>query len=208
MQILKALENLPENLDFVVLDDNFYYPSMRQPFVLFAREQQMPILEVYFLADLNTCLRRNEQRNYISQGNPVSAATIQNMAEKLKIPEASQNLKPKTSQLFLHENKNNSSLNNNLFENLDSVLKFLEDKNNLPSPPSVVKSIEKYEVLENERIEKNLRLAVSEIFKNSPEVKSRGKEIAEIKKSILRRQIASSEDSIIDLKNLILSQLF
>ncbi|XP_010713230.1 L-seryl-tRNA(Sec) kinase, partial [Meleagris gallopavo] len=70
----------------VVLDDNFYYRSMRYEVFQLAREYSLGFCQLFLECPLELCLQRNRLR-----GSPVPEGTICRMAQRVELPEPEKN---------------------------------------------------------------------------------------------------------------------
>ncbi|XP_055976733.1 L-seryl-tRNA(Sec) kinase [Sorex fumeus] len=71
---------------FLILDDNFYYQSMRYEVYQLARKYSSGFCQLFLDCPLDTCLARNAQR-----ARPVPAETLRQMAGKLERPDPEKN---------------------------------------------------------------------------------------------------------------------
>jgi tRNA uridine 5-carbamoylmethylation protein Kti12 len=86
-RILSASVGSKENENLVILvDDNFYYKSMRRRYYQLCQEFECLFLILYLQVPLEVCLKRNESSDRIRRGNRVEVNVIMNMAKKLEIP--------------------------------------------------------------------------------------------------------------------------
>ncbi|XP_057682672.1 L-seryl-tRNA(Sec) kinase [Corythoichthys intestinalis] len=69
-----------------LLDDNFYYPSMRYEVFQLARKYSLGFCQVYAQCAVELCLSRNENRP-----GPVTAEVIMEMAKRLESPNSKKN---------------------------------------------------------------------------------------------------------------------
>ncbi|XP_077595212.1 L-seryl-tRNA(Sec) kinase isoform X2 [Stigmatopora nigra] len=76
-------ENAPLLL---VLDDNFYYPSMRYEVFQLARKYSLGFCQVYVQCPIEICILRNENRP-----RPVPGGVILEMAKRLEAPNSKKN---------------------------------------------------------------------------------------------------------------------
>ncbi|XP_051472664.1 L-seryl-tRNA(Sec) kinase [Apus apus] len=70
----------------LLLDDNFYYRSMRYEVYQLARKYSLSFCQVFLECPLECCLQRNRLRSH-----PVPDQTIQLMATKIEVPDAKKN---------------------------------------------------------------------------------------------------------------------
>ncbi|NXC44284.1 PSTK kinase, partial [Penelope pileata] len=70
----------------LVLDDNFYYRSMRREVHRLARAHSLGFCQLFLQCPLEQCLQRNRLR-----GRPVPEGTILRMAQRLEAPEPERN---------------------------------------------------------------------------------------------------------------------
>uniref|UniRef100_A0A3Q2YS78 Phosphoseryl-tRNA kinase n=1 Tax=Hippocampus comes TaxID=109280 RepID=A0A3Q2YS78_HIPCM len=70
----------------ILLDDNFYYPSMRYEVFQLARKYSLGFCQVYVQCRLDLCVSRNETRP-----RPVPAEVIEEMAKRLESPNPTKN---------------------------------------------------------------------------------------------------------------------
>ncbi|XP_058262418.1 L-seryl-tRNA(Sec) kinase isoform X1 [Hemibagrus wyckioides] len=87
-QILTALHNThsqPQRLA-LLLDDNFYYHSMRYPVYQLARRHSLGFCQLYLHCPLEVCLHRNRVR-----GQPVSDDVITMMSSRMEPPNTEKN---------------------------------------------------------------------------------------------------------------------
>ncbi|XP_053094754.1 L-seryl-tRNA(Sec) kinase isoform X2 [Pangasianodon hypophthalmus] len=93
-QILPVLQNThsePQRL-VLLLDDNFYYHSMRYGVYQLARRHAVGFCEVYLHCPLEVCLHRNRVR-----GQPVSDDVITEMSNRMEPPNTEKNQWEKNS---------------------------------------------------------------------------------------------------------------
>ncbi|KFO93337.1 L-seryl-tRNA(Sec) kinase, partial [Buceros rhinoceros silvestris] len=69
-----------------ILDDNFYYRSMRHEVYLLARKYSLSFCQVFLECPLECCLQRNRLRS-----RPVPDQTIRLMAKKIEKPDLKKN---------------------------------------------------------------------------------------------------------------------
>uniref|UniRef100_A0A3Q3B3T0 Phosphoseryl-tRNA kinase n=1 Tax=Kryptolebias marmoratus TaxID=37003 RepID=A0A3Q3B3T0_KRYMA len=69
-----------------LLDDNFFYPSMRYEVYQLARKYSLGFCQVYLQCDLESCISRNHSRS-----KPVPTAVIQEMEKRLESPNPQKN---------------------------------------------------------------------------------------------------------------------
>lgn len=69
-----------------LLDDNFYYPSMRYEVYQLARKYSLGFCQVHLHCDLQSCISRNESRS-----EPVPAQVIVEMVKRLELPNPRKN---------------------------------------------------------------------------------------------------------------------
>ncbi|XP_053703408.1 L-seryl-tRNA(Sec) kinase isoform X1 [Synchiropus splendidus] len=78
--------HLDEAPILLLLDDNFYYPSMRYEVFQLARENSLSFCQVYLQCSLELCLSRNQTRPH-----PVPADVISEMNKRLVAPNSQKN---------------------------------------------------------------------------------------------------------------------
>ncbi|NXY09454.1 PSTK kinase, partial [Pteruthius melanotis] len=71
---------------YILLDDNFYYQSMRYEVYQLARKYSLGFCQVFLECPLECCLQRNRLRS-----DPVPEQTIQLMARKIEMPDLRKN---------------------------------------------------------------------------------------------------------------------
>ncbi|XP_015238973.1 PREDICTED: L-seryl-tRNA(Sec) kinase [Cyprinodon variegatus] len=71
----------------LLLDDNFYYPSMRYEVYQLARKLFLGFCQVFLQCDLETCIRRNQSRP-----GPIPVKVIMEMEKRLESPNPQGNL--------------------------------------------------------------------------------------------------------------------
>lgn len=69
-----------------LLDDNFYYPSMRYEVYQLARKYSLGFCQVYLHCDLESCIRRNQSRP-----GSIPTEVIQEMVKRLESPNPQKN---------------------------------------------------------------------------------------------------------------------
>uniref|UniRef100_A0A3P9IXV8 Phosphoseryl-tRNA kinase n=1 Tax=Oryzias latipes TaxID=8090 RepID=A0A3P9IXV8_ORYLA len=69
-----------------LLDDNFYYPSMRYEVFQLARKYSLGFCQVYLQCDLESCICRNQSRS-----RPIPADVMLEMAKRLEPPNPEKN---------------------------------------------------------------------------------------------------------------------
>lgn len=91
---IRALQQ-PEALDLsqadqapllFLLDDNFYYPSMRYEVYQLARKYSLGFCQVYLHCDLESCISRNQSRS-----EPIPTEVIPEMVKRLESPNPQKN---------------------------------------------------------------------------------------------------------------------
>ncbi|XP_009996389.1 PREDICTED: L-seryl-tRNA(Sec) kinase [Chaetura pelagica] len=70
----------------LILDDNFYYRSMRYEVYQLARKYSLSFCQVFLECPLECCLQRNRLRSH-----PLPDETIELMATKIEVPDAKKN---------------------------------------------------------------------------------------------------------------------
>lgn len=70
----------------LLLDDNFYYPSMRYEVYQLARKYSLGFCQVYLQCDLESCIRRNQSRSA-----PIPTEVIVEMVKRLESPNPQKN---------------------------------------------------------------------------------------------------------------------
>ncbi|KAM6964040.1 L-seryl-tRNA(Sec) kinase [Tautogolabrus adspersus] len=94
-QCIKTLQQ-PHVVDhaplLLLLDDNFYYPSMRYEVYQLARQRSLGFCQVYLQCDLESCISRNQSRS-----NPVPTEVIVEMVKRLEPPNLQKNSWEKNS---------------------------------------------------------------------------------------------------------------
>ncbi|KAK7918634.1 hypothetical protein WMY93_009918 [Mugilogobius chulae] len=70
-----------------LLDDNFYYPSMRYEVYQLARKHSLGFCQIFLHCDLETCIRRNQKR-----AEPVSSEVMEEMERRFEPPNAQKNI--------------------------------------------------------------------------------------------------------------------
>ncbi|NWW94847.1 PSTK kinase, partial [Rhynochetos jubatus] len=71
---------------YLILDDNFYYRSMRYEVFQLARKYSLSFCQLFLECPLECCLRRNRLRSH-----PVPDQTIYEMARKIEMPDLKKN---------------------------------------------------------------------------------------------------------------------
>ncbi|NWH81545.1 PSTK kinase, partial [Piaya cayana] len=71
---------------YLILDDNFYYRSMRYEVYQLARKYSLSYCQIFLDCPLECCLQRNRLRS-----NPVPDETIRLMARKIEMPDVRKN---------------------------------------------------------------------------------------------------------------------
>lgn len=84
-QALMGPKGLKPPLVFL-LDDNFYYPSMRYDVCQLARKYSLGFCQVYLQCDLESCISRNQSRS-----QPVPTEVILEMVKRLESPNPQKN---------------------------------------------------------------------------------------------------------------------
>lgn len=69
-----------------LLDDNFYYPSMRYEVYQLARKHSLGFCQVYLQCDVESCISRNQSRS-----EPIPTEVILEMAKRLESPNPQKN---------------------------------------------------------------------------------------------------------------------
>ncbi|XP_029978397.1 L-seryl-tRNA(Sec) kinase [Sphaeramia orbicularis] len=85
--IQDLLEPQSDNAPLIfLLDDNFYYPSMRYEVYQLARKYSLGFCQVYLHCDLESCTSRNQSRS-----KPIPAEVILDMSKRLEAPNPQKN---------------------------------------------------------------------------------------------------------------------
>ncbi|NXG58054.1 PSTK kinase, partial [Hemiprocne comata] len=71
---------------YIILDDNFYYQSMRYEVYQLARKYCLSFCQLFLECPLECCLQRNRLRSH-----PLPDQTIQLMATKMEVPDVNKN---------------------------------------------------------------------------------------------------------------------
>ncbi|KAM9425070.1 L-seryl-tRNA(Sec) kinase isoform 2-T2 [Pholidichthys leucotaenia] len=90
-QCVRALQNpediMPNKASLLfLLDDNFYYPSMRYEVCQLARKYSIGFCQVHLQCDLESCISRNQKRP-----QPIPTEVILDMAKRLEAPNPQKN---------------------------------------------------------------------------------------------------------------------
>ncbi|XP_064176749.1 L-seryl-tRNA(Sec) kinase-like isoform X1 [Anguilla rostrata] len=78
---LRQMSHIKSEPLFVLLDDNFYYPSMRYEVYQLAKKHSLGFCQIYLRCPLNVCLTRNRMR-----GCPLPDEVIVEMAKRIEPP--------------------------------------------------------------------------------------------------------------------------
>ncbi|KGL84688.1 L-seryl-tRNA(Sec) kinase, partial [Tinamus guttatus] len=103
---------------FFILDDNFYYQSMRYEVYQLARKYSLSFCQIFLECTLEQCLQRNRLRS-----DPLPDETIYQMARKIEMPDLENNaweensLILKSSECALEDNLQIIDLLANALEN-------------------------------------------------------------------------------------------
>lgn len=156
--------NTVPTVKYFVIDDNFYYKSMRAPYVSFARFNKLPLRELYFDTPIDVCLKRNSDR---PDSEWIPEHTINEMSKKLEPPVNPTRAFCQKSSDFLSK-------------------EFLSIKVTPPAP-HVVEPLRDIDTSVSEREARDLvaRCVVGEIMKEYPEMRKSGREVAKFKKYVL-----------------------
>nr|XP_033796891.1 L-seryl-tRNA(Sec) kinase [Geotrypetes seraphini]XP_033796892.1 L-seryl-tRNA(Sec) kinase [Geotrypetes seraphini] len=110
---------------YILLDDNFYYQSMRYEVYQLARKYSLGFCQLFVDCPLESCLERNRHRD-----RPVAEGTILLMAKKIEIPNPEKNFWEKNSIVVRSEGpnwENNPGVNDLLQLALDDPVKEVQD---------------------------------------------------------------------------------
>lgn len=96
----------------IVLDDNFYYPSMRHEVYQLARKHSLGFCQVYLKCPVESCVSRNQRRS-----RPLPTSVILEMSKRLEPPNPQRN----------SWEKNSITLNSDCLSEMDieSLLEFI-----------------------------------------------------------------------------------
>ncbi|XP_053197394.1 L-seryl-tRNA(Sec) kinase-like [Scomber japonicus] len=83
-----------------LLDDNFYYPSMRYEVFQLARKYSLGFCQVYLQCDLESCISRNQSRS-----EPIPSEVILEMAKRMEPPNPQRN-SWETNSILLNTTEN------------------------------------------------------------------------------------------------------
>ncbi|XP_072413127.1 L-seryl-tRNA(Sec) kinase [Chiloscyllium punctatum] len=101
----------------IILDDNFYYQSMRYEVFQIARRNSLGFLQLFLECPLELCLQRNHERSC-----PVNDETVVLMSTKIQLPDPVRNIWEKNS-LILKSTENVLEIDSQkVFELLDVSL--------------------------------------------------------------------------------------
>ncbi|KAM6182236.1 L-seryl-tRNA(Sec) kinase [Erethizon dorsatum] len=110
---------------FLVLDDNFYYQSMRYEVYQLARKYSLGFCQLFLDCPLETCLRRNGQRPQV-----LPADTIHLMERKIERPNPEKNAwehNSLTIQSLEHSSEASVEVADLLLAALENPVKYVED---------------------------------------------------------------------------------
>nr|KAF6458372.1 phosphoseryl-tRNA kinase [Rousettus aegyptiacus] len=110
---------------FLILDDNFYYQSMRYEVYQLARKYSLGFCQLFLDCSLETCLQRNGQRP-----RPLPAETIHLMGRKIEEPNPEKNAwehNSLTIQSPACASKASPELTDLLLTALENPVKYVED---------------------------------------------------------------------------------
>ncbi|XP_032279242.1 L-seryl-tRNA(Sec) kinase isoform X2 [Phoca vitulina] len=110
---------------FLILDDNFYYQSMRYEVYQLARKYSLGFCQLFLDCSLETCLQRNGQRC-----RPLPAETIHLMARKIEKPNPGKNAwehNSLTIQSTPCSSEASLKLTDLLLTALENPVKYIED---------------------------------------------------------------------------------
>ncbi|XP_023232136.1 uncharacterized protein LOC111632000 isoform X3 [Centruroides sculpturatus] len=118
------------NCNVFLIEDNFYYQSMRYEWYQLARKLQMGFCQIYLDCSKETALSQNLQRK-----ERVSDDAILLMAEKIEIPNVNINKWEKNSIII---NVENGPSDHHVYSNRDKVLDVFDKALTNPETPAVV----------------------------------------------------------------------
>ncbi|XP_028937355.1 L-seryl-tRNA(Sec) kinase isoform X2 [Ornithorhynchus anatinus] len=110
---------------WVVLDDNFYYRSMRYEVYRLARKYALGFCQLFLDCPLESCLQRNRQRS-----RPLPDETLFLMTKKLEIPNPEKNVWERNSLTitsFESNPEDNPEVTHLLLTALENPVKYFED---------------------------------------------------------------------------------
>ncbi|XP_072333722.1 L-seryl-tRNA(Sec) kinase, partial [Scyliorhinus torazame] len=107
----------------IILDDNFYYQSMRYEVYQIARRNSLGFFQLFLECPLELCLQRNHER-----GSLVNDETIRLMSAKIQLPDPEKNSWEKTSLIM-------KSAENELEEDIQKVFELLDVTLENPEKP-------------------------------------------------------------------------
>ncbi|XP_078421326.1 L-seryl-tRNA(Sec) kinase [Cetorhinus maximus] len=107
----------------IILDDNFYYQSMRYEVYQIARRNSLGFFQLFLECPIELCLERNHER-----GCPVNDETIVLMSAKIQPPDPAKNSWEKTSLIM-------KSAENVLEEDIQKVFELLDVSLENPEKP-------------------------------------------------------------------------
>ncbi|XP_023564887.1 L-seryl-tRNA(Sec) kinase [Octodon degus] len=110
---------------YLVLDDNFYYQSMRYEVYQLARKYSLGFCQLFLDCPLETCLQRNSQRPQV-----LPADTILLMERKIERPNPEKNAWEHSSltiQSPVHSSEASLEVANLLLSALENPVKYVED---------------------------------------------------------------------------------
>ncbi|NWX13218.1 PSTK kinase, partial [Aegotheles bennettii] len=84
---------------YLILDDNFYYRSMRHEVFRLARTYSLSFCQIFLECPLECCLQRNRLRSH-----PLPDQTIQLMARKIEMPDVKKNAWERNSLILKSSN--------------------------------------------------------------------------------------------------------
>ncbi|XP_010951264.1 L-seryl-tRNA(Sec) kinase [Camelus ferus] len=145
---------------FLILDDNFYYQSMRYEVYQLARKYSLGFCQVFLDCSLETCLQRNGQRP-----QPLPAETIHLMGSKIERPNPEKNAwehNSLTLQSPACSSEASLKLTDLLLTALENPIKYVEDNVEQKETDRIICSTN---ILH--QVDQTLRRAVSQTMKEA-----------------------------------------
>eukprot|EP00742_Colponemidia_sp_Colp-10_P011151 GILJ01012360.1.p1 GENE.GILJ01012360.1~~GILJ01012360.1.p1 ORF type:complete len:295 (-),score=31.10 GILJ01012360.1:305-1189(-) len=81
----QVIHELTETKKIILLDDNFYYRSMRRSFYQLSRDHGVAFVQIFLDTQVDHCLARNRRRD---PGQRVPSFIIDNMSARFEVPKS------------------------------------------------------------------------------------------------------------------------
>lgn len=187
---------------FMVLDDNFYYPSMRKQFIQLSKTLSIPYVQIFVSTPLSVCLQRNNQRKEEERVEEHTMRKMDMVISQFTMDEITVSSEPgpdEDSHRSINDKQITIDLSNTAAEEMKNFVENTLIDRISPSAKTHFQTLQSSSgnspseariqprTSEVSLYNKELTHYVSELFHKYPHMKRHGREVSNIKKLVLQR---------------------